>query len=426
MCQKEERMHHAKILEKDGLSQREIANRIGVSDRMVRKYLKLDATNKKTKPRKSKLDPYKDIINNVLEETPFFNLEILKERLQAQGYSGSMTILRDYAREARKTSITKAVIRFETEPGQQAQVDWKECGRYMINGQDRKIYAFVMILGYSRKPFVIFTRDMKSSTLLQAHLEAFAFFNGIPKEILYDNMKTAWIYSNSEWRVNSTLLSLASNCGFKPLRCQVRRPKTKGKVERFIGFLAYNFLLKAVNAKCTSLDELNSLVMNWLGEIDKRQLGQFRETRLARFKKEQGFLRSYVAKNAPDVREKVDLIVSREGLIRYETNDYSVPADYIGMNIIMKKDALKNVAELFCQNNLIRTFALFEKGSHQKNIRKEDTGSLLQRWKKENKPVLSLVRKKEKLQEKPAQADRGFIVDSEHLSIFDLIIEACL
>jgi len=426
MCQKEERMHYAKILEQDGLSQMEIANRIGVSDRMVRKYLKSESIKQKTKTRKSKLDPYKDIINSVLEETPFFNLEILKERLQAQGYSGSMTILRDYAREARKTSMTKAVIRFETEPGRQAQVDWKECGRYMIEGKDQKIYAFVMILGYSRKPFVLFTRDMKSSTLLQAHFAAFAFFNGIPKEILYDNMKTAWIYANTEWRVNSALLSLASNCGFKPLRCQVRRPKTKGKVERFIGFLSYNFLPKAINAKCTSLDELNSFVMNWLGEIDKRQLCQFRETRLERFKKEQLFLRPYNPGNAPDVREKIDLIVSREGLIRYETNDYSVPASYIGMNIVMKKDALKNVAELYYQNNLIRIFTLFEKGGHLKNLRKEDTESLLERWRKENKPPLSLVGKKEKPQEKPAQADRGFFVDSAHPSIFDALTEVCL
>jgi transposase len=159
-----------------------------------------------------------------------------------------MTILRDHARKVRKRITIRAVRRFETEPGLQAQVDWKECGRWNIGGELIKLYAFVMVLGYSRKPFVLFTNNMKLSTVLKAHLLAFAWYGAVPREILYDNMKTAWYYASGQWLVHPELLKLASACGFTPRRCRVRRPHTKGKVERFIGYLGHNFLPRLAGA----------------------------------------------------------------------------------------------------------------------------------------------------------------------------------
>jgi transposase len=171
-----------------------------------------------------------------------------------------MSILRDYAATVRSACITKAVIRFETEPGRQAQVDWKECGRWLIDGEERKVYAFVMLLGYSRKPCVLFTTGMTSPILLAAHNRAFEYFQGVPAEILYDNMKTAWLADGDGWKVNPKLLAYASQIGFKPLRCQVRRPQTKGKVERFIGYLGNHFLPVARQMGLASIADLNAAV----------------------------------------------------------------------------------------------------------------------------------------------------------------------
>lgn len=180
-------MHYARILAEDGHSQREIATRLGVSDRMVRKYLKPDFGQTTPKQQTSLLDPFKSTIKMIIEESPFFNLVVLYQRLQKQGYQGGMTILRVYAATIRNEVLTKAVLRFESELGRQAQVDWKECGTWLLDGQAHKVYAFVMLLGYSRKPFVLFTTSMTSPVLLAAHNQAFSYFNGVPAEILYDN-----------------------------------------------------------------------------------------------------------------------------------------------------------------------------------------------------------------------------------------------
>ena len=257
MCQKEDRMHVARIMANQGHTQKYIAEYLGVSDRMVRKYLNPAFGNRTRKHRESILKPFYPIIEDTLENNPYFNLVYLHERLQNAGYSGKMTILRDYARKYRKKLIAKAVLRFETEPGRQAQVDWKECGKMEIDGRVQKVYAFVMLLGYSRIPFVLFTLDMTLPTLLQAHKMAFQWFGAVPKEILYDNMRTAWYNSGGVWQVNSQLLAFASSCGFTPLRCQVRRPQTKGKVERFIGYLGHSFLIRDEAVNAHTLTDLN-------------------------------------------------------------------------------------------------------------------------------------------------------------------------
>ncbi len=227
MKHKKVRMHQSKILSDQGYTQKEIAAALGVSDRMVRKYLREGQEPRPEHKKTSILDPYKPLIDTLLEERPLYNLVLLKKRIAQNGYSDGITILRDYAATVRANQSVKAAIRFETEPGIQAQVDWKEAGAWEINGVTRKVYAFVMLLGFSRKAYVRFTTDMNLPTLLACHIAAFCYFNGIPLEILYDNMKTAWLYLDGEWKVNPKLLRFASECGFKPLRCRCAGPRPR-------------------------------------------------------------------------------------------------------------------------------------------------------------------------------------------------------
>ena len=144
MCRKEDRMHVVRIMANEGQSHKDIAAKLGVYHRMVKKYLKADFGTRPRKRRTSLLAPFYALLDDLLEGDPFVNLVPVYERLQRRGYTGGMTILRDYARKVRKRITKKAVRRFETEPGLQAQVDWKECGRWNIEGELVKLYAFVM------------------------------------------------------------------------------------------------------------------------------------------------------------------------------------------------------------------------------------------------------------------------------------------
>ncbi|MDP2791689.1 MAG: IS21 family transposase [Rectinemataceae bacterium] len=225
-------MLEARILQGQGQTQREIAQALGVCERTVRNHLASPPALRKKPHRGSRVDAFKPTIDQILDDNPSYNGELIYERLVRLGYPGKISVMKDYVASVRRKLEKQAVMRFETEPGLQAQVDWKEFGTQLVDGKTRKLYAFVMVLGYSRKAFVHFTARMDSSTLLACHALAFEYFGGVPREILYDNMRTAF-QPDAEgiWRPAKRLCALAVHYGFAPKRCRVRRPETKGNVE---------------------------------------------------------------------------------------------------------------------------------------------------------------------------------------------------
>ncbi len=373
------KMHQAEVLRKAGHKQWEIAEVLGVSDRMVRNYLK-PKPEKTVATKQTLLDPYHEYITAKIEDAPNYNLVVLRKELIRQGYTGAMTILRVFAKRVRDEIVKRAVIRFETMPAQQAQVDWKEAGVWEIDGFQRKVYAFVMLLGFSRRAYVRFTLDMKSATLLACHVEAFKYFCGIVREILYDNMKTAWLNRGGVWEVHPALLAFAAQCGFEPKRCKVRRPQTKGKVERFIGYLGNHFLPIARNLNLTSIEELNSAVNQWLEEVNEEPIRAFCETRNERFERERTLFTPFVPEASPDIRAIEDVIVSLEGTIRFETNRYSVPAQYLGKVLTLRFHPLSRAASLYDKETVIRNFTLLPKGSRATDIRDVDRKELYALW----------------------------------------------
>ena len=158
--QKEKRMLKAHILKEQGFKQYEIAETLGVTDRTVRNYLRSEPCQRKKRKYSSKLEKFKGFIKSIIEDKPYYNGILLIERLQKMGYDGQISILRDYVAKIRKKIITEAVIRFETEPGYQAQVDWKDFGKQWVDGKYQKLYAFIMGLGFSRKGFIYFTTQI--------------------------------------------------------------------------------------------------------------------------------------------------------------------------------------------------------------------------------------------------------------------------
>ena len=371
-------MNEAKSLRLQGLKITEIAEMIGKSERTIYKYLSEPPRKRKKREYISLLEPFKPFIDTILEETPDYNRMVLLEKIKKQGYKGSITILRDYAADKSSEINRKAVIRFETEPGFQAQVDWKVHGTRIVDGKKQKLYAFVMVFGYSRAPFVIHTTSMNQATLLACHILAFSYFGGVPTEILYDNMKTAFIYDNGYWKVNKRLLSFANHYGFIPKRCRVRRPQTKGKVERFIDYYSNNYFLQAKKHQL-KLTELNEGVLSWIKTINKKPLRDFGESRENRFEYERKFLIP-LPENEYDCRTSLELKVSNESLILYKTNRYSVPPELIGKNVELQVDPFHPEAEVFWNGKFIRNIQLEMNNKNMRFFRDEDRKALYELW----------------------------------------------
>ncbi len=376
-------MHEAKMLKQQGKKVTQIAQALGKSERMIHYYLCEPTRSRKKRTYTSKLDPYKPYIDTILEEDPSFNREVLLNRLQQQGYDGKISILRDYA-AARASEISrKAIIRFETEPAFQAQVDWKVLNTQMVDGKEQKLYAFVMVLGYSRKPFIMHTTSMDQATVLMCHVLAFTYFGGIPYEILYDNMRTAFVYSTTEerWKPNKHLLSLARHYGFTPMRCQVRRPQTKGKVERFIQYYDRNFWIEH-KGKALSLQMLNESVQTWIDKISSWTIQGLNESRADRFSREQRMLLPLPERHM-DCRKKLPVVISGESLARIENNWYSVPVKFIGESLSAFIDPLSGVCEIVASGMVVRTFVVDrEKRNHRFYLAKHKK-ELLELWLKQ-------------------------------------------
>jgi transposase len=166
---------------------------------------------------------------------------VLFREIRERGYTGGLSLLKGYLAPL-KHGEPEPVVRFETEPGEQMQADFTYVrrGRYPL-------LAFVATLGYSRASYVQFTVGEDSQTLCTCLREALVFFGGVPEHVLFDNPKTVVIerdfYGEGQHRYNRELLTLAEEFGFRPRLCRPYRAKTKGKVERFNGYLKGSFLV---------------------------------------------------------------------------------------------------------------------------------------------------------------------------------------
>jgi transposase len=182
-------IHH---LKQQGMSERKIGKTLHLTRKTVRKYLDNPIQKRPVIRRKSKLDPFKDEIKQLLEQDPRISAEVIKQRIEPMGYAGGITIIRDYLQKIRPTN-KQAFIRFESAPGKQMQVDWGHFGTLVYGDTRRKLYALAVVEGYSRMLYVEFTHSQNQSALHQCMLNAFTFFGGTSHEIVVDNMLTAVI-----------------------------------------------------------------------------------------------------------------------------------------------------------------------------------------------------------------------------------------
>jgi transposase len=273
MLTKEEAVE-LKVLARQGKGVREIARETGMSRNTVRRYLRQSGQPQATvAARPKKLDPFKQYLKERARAAhpAWLPATSLLPELRQLGYKGGITMLRMYLQTLRPVAPPDPVVRFETAPGQQMQVDW-----VVFRRGKSPLSAFVATLGYSRASYVEFVTDEKLASLLGCHERAFEFFGGVTREILYDNMKGVVIardaYGPGLHRFQGAFLEFAGHFGFVARLCRPYRARTKGKVERFNGYLRrsfYNPLASRLAQDRLYLDAgtANGEVLRWLRDV---------------------------------------------------------------------------------------------------------------------------------------------------------------
>lgn len=312
----------------------EIARRWDCDYRTVKRYFEQDVvpTRKITKP--SKLDPYRTIIEAKVDLgcTGSSIYHFIKKK----GYDGKYSILRDYVRSIKVEGEQKATIRFETNPGLQAQVDWKE-GMQLINrrGEIFEINIFLMLLGYSRTKYFELTIDKNQETLMMAMINGFRYFQGVPKEIIFDNMKTVIDRSRTNYQqavVNETFYQFSKDMGFEVWPCKPYRPQTKGKVEALAKLTSR---LKPYNNEFDTLEELEEIVREVMNDINNDESYATNEKPLTLLEKEKEYLLPLPNQELINnyFTKPIRRIVTKESMITYMNNKYSLEPKYIGKSV---------------------------------------------------------------------------------------------
>ncbi len=253
-----------------GKSVQEIAQELKISRTTVRKYLSHPEAviPKPRPPRPSKLDPFKEQITKWVTEDHCTNCEVIFIRLQKMGYTGGISILKEFVHPLRPVVAGHAPVqRYETKPGEQVQFDWGEFV-YEEAGELRKYYGFVAILGYSRMRFVTFVKRCDTPTLIRCLMEAFEYFGGLTRVALTDRMKSVlveMVENKPKW--NCRFADFMVSIGVGARVCKPYTPQTKGKVERSVSHVKKSLW---AGITFTDLDDLNRQAHAWCERINAR------------------------------------------------------------------------------------------------------------------------------------------------------------
>jgi transposase len=340
---------------KEGLAKTAIATKLGVSRRTVYRYV----SNGKTEPqygprpsRASKLDPYHKYLRGRLLAYPELSGTRLLQELRELGYTGGYTILKGYLRTLRPKLPAPIEQRFEVEPGHQAQVDFA-----IFKTSFGTVSALLVVLSWSRMLWVPFAFHQDQLTLLSGLHQAFAYFGGVPRTLLFGRMRTVVAGSQEDGKAvfNSELLRFAAHYGFLPLACRPYRAKTKGRVERAVSYLCRNFFYAR---EFRELENLNTQCAAWLAETaNARVHGTTGEVPWDRLEVERPSL--LPLPQEPYIpRITLGRRISKGGFISYNGNEYSVP-DTLGQGEVQIRATLTEV-RLFQDNQLVAVHPVLE------------------------------------------------------------------
>lgn len=319
-----------------------IARQLHVHRDAVRRVLAGNCAPVHTSPlRPSRIDPYRPFILATLEKFPTLTAARLHAMVVERGYVGGPSHFRLLVAQMRPRRPAEAYLRLRTLPGEQAQVDWGHFGHLQIGRARRSLMAFVMVLSHSRMVFLRFFLDARMDSFLRGHALAFAAFGGVPRVLLYDNLKSAVLERvdhprGSAIRFNPALLALAGHYRFEPRPVAPARGNEKGRVERAIRYIRDGFF--AGRAFC-DLDDLNAQATLWCtGQAaDRRWVEDGAFTVRQAFDAEAPKLLALPA-HAFALGQRVAVTVAKTPYIRFDLNDYSVPHTHVRRTLAVLAD----------------------------------------------------------------------------------------
>lgn len=398
-------------LKKSGMSVTAIAKQLNLDRKTVRKAIYSDVSPKYVrKVTGSILDDYKNYIDERLEK---FNLtaQRIHEEILDQGFQGKYGMVNKYVQNKKLDYKVKATIRFETIPGEQAQVDWAYLGEFY--DQDKKkiirLCCFLMVLGYSRMKFIHFFESDDSHNFLKGHNLAFKFFGGYTREILYDNLKSVVLkraFKQTDSEFNKEFLEFSGFYGFKAILAQPYRPQTKGKVENTVRFVRENFYN---GREFRTLEEINQKALEWLNKVNNRIHSTTHEKPSERLKKENLIK---IAGKFYDLSKIYYRKVQTDCHFSFKANFYSCPIKFAGKEVVIKE--IDNNVFVYYRDERIAIHTLednrkggyFTLFSHMQEIREMTQKQSRLAWR--NKKIERKNKNKIKENNKPEYQRSGF------------------
>lgn len=282
-----------------------------------------------------KLAPYEDRMRQLLEKYPKITAVRMREELSADGYQGGLSILKERLRQLRPLPKREGVIRFETDPGIQGQMDWSPYTIDFTAKGKRTVLCFSYILGFSRRQYIDFATHRDFFTLIRRHVDAFGYFGGLPRQCLYDNEKTVVLRWEAGRPVfNPAFIDFITHYQCKPVACRPGRAQTKGKVERPFQYVEGNLL----NARSfVDLEDLRACGRWWMAERSDTHIHETTgHPPLELFLADEKSRLLPLPAHPYDCGQVVLLVCSIDGFLEFETNRYSVPFDYVGDILALK------------------------------------------------------------------------------------------
>ena len=349
---------------REGLSHRAIARKLGCTPRTVKKYVEhpeLIGKARVTPARASKIDAYREQIAAYLEEDPQYQASTIYERLCRKGFTGGYEIVKRAVRPIRQAKQQKAYVRFETEPGAQAQMDFGEFQVQNPDGTIRKYYLFALILGYSRMLYAELLERCDMVSFLDAHNRAFCALGGVPREVLYDRMRNVFIRTLvGKDQFTQSLVEVATHYAFTPRVAPAYAPWVKGKIERPMDFVRESFWR---GYAFTDLPKANRDLAVWLAEKAQRVHGTTHERVDVRFEREKPYLLPSPLQPC-DVSERLSPEVRKDCTIAVLGNRYVVEHTLVGQKVLVRVRACDKQLRVFDDARLVVTYQIPDGKGH--------------------------------------------------------------
>jgi transposase len=311
-----------------------IARQVGVHHSTVKRVLRDHGVPRAVRRRPSMVDPFLPFIEETLAEWPTLPASRLHQMVVERGYPGGPDHFRSLVARLRPRKPAEAFQRLRTLPAEEAQVDWGHFGRVQVGRATRALSAFVMVLSWSRMPFVRFFYDQRLGSFLAGHVEAFDHFGGVPRRLLYDNLKSVVLERRADAiRFHPTLLDFAGHHRFEPRPVAIARGNEKGRVERTIRHLRTSFWPAR---QWSDLADLNRQAHAWCLEVaakrpcpgdDTLTVGEAWTEELPKLLP--------LPDDAFPVHDRVEVKVGKQPYVRFDRNDYSVPHDRVRRMLVV-------------------------------------------------------------------------------------------